>query len=407
MHDVALQRHQPERIAPGALYADAGFEVFRHHRAAKEVVDHAAVFPVKADQLRGHAQAARQFQNLALARVEHAGAHRADGQKCGAAEAVVAQVLDHALGVLVALDDDVLQSAAQHHVDGALQLFRHFDQLRHYAMHARRAALARVEQHLLDRMLVTLVVVLHLHEQFEARIGSLALAHDGVDALGELLALLRGNAHLLHGGGHFALEMRLAPAFLLDERPRRGELFVQRACARLGALAVLVHGGKLALQRRAQRFQARLLVAHVAQAVHRLDDLFLLRLGLLLEGGKFRLEFGELLLAGRLLRLQRGQFARFRFDPCLQFLDVAPDAAAALPRRVALGKQAVALALACEYALAHHLHGALAGLHFADPLLHDLALGRRLALEAVQLHKPFLAGGGNGLQFFLRLRNGL
>ena len=124
MHDVALQRHQPERIAPGALYADAGFEVFRHHRAAKEVVDHAAVFPVKADQLRGHAQAARQFQNLALARVEHAGAHRADGQKCGAAEAVVAQVLDHALGVLVALDDDVLQSAAQHHVDGALQLFR-------------------------------------------------------------------------------------------------------------------------------------------------------------------------------------------------------------------------------------------------------------------------------------------
>ena len=298
VHDVALERHQTERIAPGALYADAGFEVFRHHRAAEEVVDHAAILFVKADQLRGHAQAAGQLQHLALARVEHAGAHRADGQKCGAAEAVVAQVFDHALGVLVALDDDVLQSAAQHHVDGALQLFRHFDQLRHHAVHARRAALAGVEQHLLDRVLVALVVVLHLHEQFEARIGALALAHDGVDALGELLALLRGSAHLLDGGGHFALKARLALAFLLHERLRGGELLVQRARARLGALAVLVHGGKLALQRRAQRFQARLLIAHVAQAVHGLDDLFLLGLGLFLEGGKFFLELGKLRLAG-------------------------------------------------------------------------------------------------------------
>ena len=86
---------------------------------------------------------------------------------------------------------------------------------------------------------------------------------------------------------------------------------------------------------------------------------------------------------------------------------MAPDAAAALAGRVALGKQAVALALAGEDALAHHLHRALAGLDFAYPPLHDFALRGRLTFEAVQLHKPFLAGGGDGLQFLLRLRNGL
>ena len=242
MHDVAFKRHQTEGVAPGALYADAGFEVFRHHGAAKKVVDDAAILFVKADQLRGYAQTAGQLQHLALARVEHAGAHRADGQEGGAAKAVVAQVFDHALGVLVALDDDVLQSAAQHHVDGALQLFRHFDQLRHHAVYAGDAALAGVEQHLLDRVLVALVVVLHLHEQFEARIGALTLAHEGVDALGELLTLLGGGAHLLDGGGHIALKVSLALAFLPHERLRRGELLVQRARARLGALAVYIHG---------------------------------------------------------------------------------------------------------------------------------------------------------------------
>ena len=136
VHDVALERHQTEGVASGALYADTGFEVFRHHRAPKEIVDDAAILFVKADQFRGHAQAAGQLQHLALARVEHAGPHRADGQEGGAAKAVVAQILDHALGVLVALDDDVLQSPAQHHVDGALQFFRNFNQFRHHAVHA-------------------------------------------------------------------------------------------------------------------------------------------------------------------------------------------------------------------------------------------------------------------------------
>ena len=76
---------------------------------------------------------------------------------------------------------------------------------------------------------------------------------------------------------------------------------------------------------------------------------------------------------------------------------MALDAAAALAGRVALGKQAVALALPGEDALAHHLHRALAGLDFAYPPLHDFALRGRLTFERVQFHEPLLAGGGDGL----------
>ena len=128
------------------------------------------------------------------------------------------------------------------------------------------------------------------------------------------LALLGGSAHLLDGGGHLALKAGLALAFLLQKRLRGGELLVQRMRARLGAAIVFGHRAKLALQRRAQRFQARLLIAHVAQAVHGLYDLFLLGLGLFLKGGEFFLELGKLGLAGALLGLQRRKFARFHLD---------------------------------------------------------------------------------------------
>ena len=127
MHYVALKRHQPEGVAPRPLDADASLEIFSHYRAAEQVVNYAAVLFVKANQLRSHAQATGQLEHLALACVENARTHRADRQKRRPAKAIVAQVFNHALGVLVALDDDILQSPAQHHIDGAFQLFRHFD----------------------------------------------------------------------------------------------------------------------------------------------------------------------------------------------------------------------------------------------------------------------------------------
>lgn len=164
VHYVALERHQAEGVFARALYADARLEIFRHDRAAEQVVHHALIAGIEPNQFRSHAQAARQAQNLALARVEHPRAHRADRQKRRPAEAVVAQILDHALGVFVALDDDVLQRAAQNHVHGALELLGNLDQFRHDAVHARNTAFARVEQHLLDRVLIALVVVLHLHQ---------------------------------------------------------------------------------------------------------------------------------------------------------------------------------------------------------------------------------------------------
>ena len=61
------------------------------------------------------------------------------------------------------------------------------------------------------------------------------------DQLQQVAGVLLDNA-IKFSGGHIALKVGLALAFLPHERLRRGELLVQRARARLGALAVYIHG---------------------------------------------------------------------------------------------------------------------------------------------------------------------
>ena len=270
-------------------------------------------------------------------------------------------------------------------------------------MYAACAAFAGVEQHLFDRVLVALVIVLHFHQQLEARIGALAFGHARVYLLGKLPALFAGGAHLLDGIGHLSLKMRLAFALLAQKFLRRGELLVQRAHARVRALLVLAHAGKLVFQRCAQRFQTRLLIAHIAQAVHGLDDLLFFRLGLCFKRGKLGLKPRQFFLACGLLLLKRLQLSGFFLNLFAQFFHMALDAAAAVARRVPLGNQAVALAFAGKDALAHDLHRAFAGLDFANPFLYDFALCRRLVFQRFQAAKPFLARRGDGLEFFFRL----
>ena len=139
VHHVALERHQPELIPPGALDGDAGRQILGDDGAPEQVVHDAAVLFIIRNQFRREADAARHREHLPLLCGERAPAHGRNRQKRRAAKAVLAQVLDHALGVLVPVDDDVLQRAAQHHVDGALELFGHVDQVGDDAVHAAAA----------------------------------------------------------------------------------------------------------------------------------------------------------------------------------------------------------------------------------------------------------------------------
>lgn len=53
MHDVALQRHQSERVPPAPHDFDARVEVFGNHGSSEQVFHNAAVLLVKLDQFAG------------------------------------------------------------------------------------------------------------------------------------------------------------------------------------------------------------------------------------------------------------------------------------------------------------------------------------------------------------------
>ena len=242
VHHVALERDQPELIAPGALDGDAGVEVLGDDRAPEQVVHHAAVLRVVADQLRREADAARHRQHLPLLRGERAPAHGRDRQKRRPPEAVLAQVFDHALGVLVAVDDDVLQRAAEHHVDRALELFGHVDQVGDDTRSRVVRQAARLHEHLLDGIVVAFVVALHLAQQLQPRIALLALRLHGAEPLGRLRRALARALELggkrLEAVGDFLLpgalrvQTALRVAHLLAERVPRP------ACSRARSLSM-------------------------------------------------------------------------------------------------------------------------------------------------------------------------
>ena len=152
VHDVSRKGHQAESMSSRAHDRDTVLQVIGHNGPSEQVFNDAAVALVIGDQLAGNAQAARHGKDLALFRAQHPGTDAGDGQKGGAAQPVAPQVVDHVFGRLFILGNDVLKSAAQHHVDGRFQVLRYIDQPGQDAVNA--LILSGVFQRLFDGLLV-------------------------------------------------------------------------------------------------------------------------------------------------------------------------------------------------------------------------------------------------------------
>ena len=406
MHHVALQRHQAELIPPRPLDGDAVVQVLGHYGAAQQVVHDPLILRIEFDQLRGQAHAPRHGQHIALLRGQRAPAHGGDGQERGAPEAVLAQVFDHALGVLVAVHHDVLQCPAQHHVQRPLQAGRDVDQVGHHAVHPGIGDAPGLHQHLLDGIVIALVVPLHLLEQLEAGVPLLPLGLQSGDPLLELLGLIaQGLDPGLHLGD-LRIQLGLALGLALQQIP--GGLHVRAQSVHAGLLpaAVGLHAAQTVGQGGLHGAQPRPLTLHIAQAVHGLDDLLLGLVGALLHLGELRLGPGQ----ARLLLCKRvGVLVDdlgLQGDALRHLVDLAADALPALGGGGALPGEAVALLLPGGDALAHDLHRALAGLHLADQPLDDLALLAGLHLILIQLCLGPVALRAPGLQRAVGLQDG-
>ena len=133
VHHVAGQGHQPKGVPPGPHDGNAAVQVAGDHCSAQQVFHDAPVFRAVGNQFAGNPQATRHGQQPPLLRVQHAAFHAGHGQERGASQAVVAQIVDDALGRFLVLSNDVLQRAAQHHVDGGFQFLGHLHQPGHHA----------------------------------------------------------------------------------------------------------------------------------------------------------------------------------------------------------------------------------------------------------------------------------
>ena len=180
MHHIAIQRDQTAGITAGALDLNARIQIFRHDGAAQQAFNHAAIDIFIANEFARHTQATGHGKHPALGAGQRARTNGRNRQERRPAIAVLAQVIDHALGVLIPIHHHILQRAAQGHIHGALQLFRHANQIRHHAMHARTRRSARLQQHLLDGILIALIIALHFLEQLEPRTRLLPAAHQNL-----------------------------------------------------------------------------------------------------------------------------------------------------------------------------------------------------------------------------------
>ena len=281
------------------------------------------------------------------------------------------------------------------------------NQIRHHAVHAAVRRAPGLQKHLLDGIVVALVVPLHLAQQLHAGIGALALVLQlrdlGRQRLQAVVEGLYANVVL----ARHLLELRLARFLGLQALLGLAHLLVQGRNALLLARAIALHALQLILQRILHRAEARALGAHIAQAVHRLDDLLLHLFGLFLDFGKLPLGlFQRALLPGELRRgFGHGLF--FFVDLGHERADALVHALAAPTGGVPLGDESTALTLSGGHALAHHAHRALAGLHFPDEALHHIALFGGGGLQLLQTRLTALTLGRGDLQLPVGLQNRL
>ena len=148
--------------------------------------------------------------------------------------------------------------------------------------------------------------------------------------------------------------------------------------------------------------QTGALRTHIAQTIHRPDDLLLHLFGSVLHFGKRRFPFGKLRFDfGK--RVRRALHIRaFGFDLRAQRFDAIQYALPAHARGFALRNQTLLFLFNGGNAFAHHAHRALARFHLANQILHLIALFGGLQLQFGKVRLAFLAGCAQFFQFAVR-----
>ncbi len=159
--DLAVQRHDAEGAAVLPGHGDAAVQVLRDDRPAQKVLKDVGIPGVKAHQAGGDAHKAELRLHAPLP--ELVAPDGGEGQEGGSAPVPALQEGDGALGVLLPVHHDVLQSRPQGDLNGQGVLPLGLHQVRHRSVDAPEPALLLADQ--LHGLMEALVVLLHLREE--------------------------------------------------------------------------------------------------------------------------------------------------------------------------------------------------------------------------------------------------
>ena len=373
VHHVALQRHQAERVIARAHNRNAVVEVVGNHRAPQQIFHNAAVFRRALHQFARHAEAARQLQRIAFIAIERFAADGAHRQKRRAPQPILAQVVNQLLRRLFRVGDDVLLCRAQRHVNRRFVRLRNGHQLRQYALNALQAALLGIGHRAANRHVVAFHVARHFGQDVMTACRGLHIGGLLFDIRAQIgirgVRLIRRLPRLCQILFTLLLMLRFRLQLRLDGIKR----FPKGSFLLLQCPAGFLNFRQARFHLRLHGVQARLVVAHVGQAVHLVNDSSFLRfqrgvrflfLRLRLLGGFLRcpedlLRVGNQAVLLLHVRLNPRMILLDFRQPLLCFLLLADDALAVLAARLAAALQGGELLLRFVHMLgAFHQFGA-------------------------------------------------
>ena len=291
---LAVERHDAQAVAARLRHAYGVAQALRDHGAAEEVFENMSVSFLKAHELDGHADKARIVRRRV---VQHLSADRVQRQEGRAPGVAALEEFDRVFAVVLAVHDDVLRRGAQGRLDGERTGLFRLQQLGCGTVHALERTVLRLAHDAAHGAGIALVILFHLLEHGDPRLGAFQLDGQRVRPLGQLAEQLLAVCQLQPAAVDDVERLRLARGGLLELAFDGGDpLFILRDLrAQLpGAALLLVHillqaigglaraldvgaddrGGGLALARGALRrgeAVARLLGFDVL-AVHALGD---------------------------------------------------------------------------------------------------------------------------------------
>ena len=162
--DLSVQRHDAKGVAVLPGHGNAAIQILRNHRFSQKAVKNLRILRVEAHQPGRHAHKTELVLHAPLP--EFLSPDSGEGQEGGTAALPLLQEGDGALGVLLPVHYDVLQTGTQSDLDGKGILAVGLHQTRHRAVDAPEVVLGLTDQ--LDSLVEALVVLFHFRQQTDA-----------------------------------------------------------------------------------------------------------------------------------------------------------------------------------------------------------------------------------------------